>query len=105
MAAALASVERIFDYLLKHNLTASGSVSLPKDQNLNGAGLIHLAVMGNNPKIVKKVLKMSHNLNSSFGKNNQTALHHAVRNCSVEIADLVLESGANMNAVNASKSN
>jgi ankyrin repeat protein len=103
MAAALENDERIFDYLLKHNITASGTVSLPKDQNLDGAGLIHLAVMGNNPQIVKKVLKMSHNLNSSFGKNNQTALHHAVGNCSVEIADLLLESGANINAVNDSK--
>lgn len=100
MAAAKEGHSLVFELLKKSGATKSGVVEYPDNSQINGANLLHLALMGKNESIIKDVLDLGFDPNQTFSKYNKTAIHLAASTCQTQIIDLLLERGANIKMLN-----
>ena len=97
MAAAHTGNLNLFHALEKAGAERKGIVTYPKSKIFHGMNILMLAIESKNIEIVKRILE-TENPNSTNGKFS--ALNFAAYKCSPEMVDLLLEKGAEINAVN-----
>lgn len=97
MAAAHSGNIHFFKKLEEAGAKRAGTVRYPKNQIIDGSNILMLAVSGKSVEIVKRLLE-SEDPNATNGRFS--VLHLASFVCSPEIADLLLQKGANVNALN-----
>lgn len=97
MVAAHEGDERLFTDFLRRGASQEGIVKTQSDLLHNKMNLFFAAVDGKNIKIVRHLLtpERARSSNGSF-----SPLHIASYNCSLDIIDLLIESGANPNERN-----
>lgn len=97
MAAAHSGNIHFFKKLEEAGAKRAGILKYPKDHFYDGSNILMLAVSGKNVEIVERLLG-SEDANATNGKFS--ALHLASYVCSPEIADLLVQKGANVNSLN-----
>lgn len=96
MVAAHEGDLAFYNLLKKHGASLEGKVNRPQDKDHHQLDLFMLAVDGKNLEIVHFLINKQ-NANASNGEFS--ALHLAARDCSTDLVDLLLETGADPNAL------
>lgn len=97
MAAALSGNRMIYLAVKKKSSVSDLTVNI-KDDKYDGYGLIHFAVAGRNPFIVKDLIDSGVDYQLKEKITGLSPLHLASRYCEPEMADLLLSKGAEVDS-------